>query len=64
MRKEAVAQKNVRQFTEEEWKAMDTRICEAREELGMKQIDLATLLAIGKNQMYWIENGQIPCKTE
>ena len=64
MKKEAVAQKNVRQFTEEEWKAMGTRIREAREEAGMKQIDLATLLAIGKNQMYRIENGQAPCKTE
>lgn len=64
MKKEAVAQKNVRQFTEEECKAMGTRIREAREEVGMKQINLATLLAIGKNQMYRIENGQTPCKTE
>lgn len=64
MKKEAVAQKNVRQFTEEEWKAMGTRIREAREEVGMKQIDMAILLAIGKNQMYRIESGQTPCKTE
>lgn len=64
MKKKAVAQKDVKQFTEEEWKAMGTRIREAREEAGMKQIDLATLLAIGKNQMYRIENGQTPCKTE
>lgn len=64
MKKEAMAQKNVKQFTEEEWEAMGTRIREAREEAGMKQIDLATLLAIGKNQMYRIENGQTPCKTE
>lgn len=64
MKKEAVAQKNVRQFTEEEWKAMGTRIRELREESGMKQIDLAAFLAIGKNQMYRIENGLTPCKTE
>ena len=44
MKKKAVAQKDVRQFTEEEWKAMGTRIREAREEAGIKQIDLATLL--------------------
>ncbi len=64
MKKKAVAQKDVRQFTEEEWKAMGTRIREAREEAGIKQIDLATLLAIGKNQMYRIESGLTPCKTE
>lgn len=64
MKKDVVAQKDVRQFTEEEWRAMGTRIREAREKLGMKQIDLATFLAIGKNQMYRIENGQTPCKTE
>ncbi len=64
MKKEIVAQKNIRQFTEEERKAMGTRIREAREEAGMKQIDLATLLAIGKNQMYRIESGLTPCKTE
>lgn len=43
---------------------MGTRIREAREKLGMKQIDLATFLAIGKNQMYRIESGLTPCKTE
>ena len=64
MKKEIVAQKNIRQFTEEERKAMGTRIREAREEAGMKQIDLATFLAIGKNQMYRIESGLTPCKTE
>lgn len=64
MKKDVVAQKDVRQFTEEEWKAMGTRIREAREKLGMKQIDLATFLAIGKNQMYRIESGLTPCKTE
>lgn len=42
MKKKAVVQRNVRQFTEEEWKAMGTRIREAREDAGMKQIDLAT----------------------
>ena len=64
MKKDVVAQKDVRQFTEEEWKAMGTRIREVREKLGMKQIDLATFLAIGKNQMYRIESGLTPCKTE
>lgn len=64
MKKDVVAQKDVRQFTEEEWRAMGTRIREAREKLGMKQIDLATFLAIGKNQMYRIESGLTPCKTE
>lgn len=64
MKKDVVAQKDVRQFTEEECKVMGTRIREAREEVGMKQIDLATFLAIGKNQMYRIESGLTPCKTE
>lgn len=64
MKKDVVAQKDVRQFTDEEWRAMGTRIREAREEAGMKQIDLATILAIGKNQMYRIESGLTPCKTE
>ena len=64
MKKKVVEQKNVRQFTEEECKAMGIRIREAREEVGMKQIDLATFLAIGKNQMYRIESALTPCKTE
>ena len=64
MKKEAVAKKDVRQFTEEECRSMGARIREAREEAGMKQIELAEFLAIGKNQMYRIENGQTPCKTE
>lgn len=57
-------QKNVRQFTETECEAMGRRIREAREKKGIKQIELALQLAIGKNQMYRIENGQTPCKTE
>lgn len=59
-----VEAKDVRQFTEEEWEAMGRRIREAREAAGMKQVDLASQLAIGKNQMYRIENGLAPCRTE
>ncbi|RKI23493.1 XRE family transcriptional regulator [bacterium 1xD8-6] len=57
-------EKRCSSITEGEWRAMGTRIREAREKLGMKQIDLATFLAIGKNQMYRIESGLTPCKTE
>ena len=64
MKKKVVEQKNVRQFTEEECRAMGTRIREAREESGMKQVDLARFLAVGKNQMYRIESGLTSCKTE
>lgn len=63
-KKEIVSQKDVRQFTEEEWKKMAQRIREARKKVGMKQVDLARWLAVGRNQMYRIENGQLPCKTE
>ena len=57
-------QKNVAQLTDVELEAMGRRIREAREKKGIKQIELALQLAIGKNQMYRIESGQVPCKTE
>ncbi|MBR1598269.1 MAG: helix-turn-helix transcriptional regulator [Lachnospiraceae bacterium] len=58
------SQKNVARFTDSELEAMGRRIREAREKKGIKQIDLALQLAIGKNQMYRIESGQVPCKVE
>lgn len=58
------SQKNVSQFTDSACEAMGRRIREAREKKGMKQIELALQLAIGKNQMYRIENGLTPCRTE
>lgn len=57
-------QKNVARFTDSELEAMGRRLREAREKKGIKQIDLALQLAIGKNQMYRIESGQVPCKVE
>ena len=58
------SQKNVAQFTDLELEAMGRRIREAREKKGIKQIEIALQLAIGKNQMYRIESGQVPCKVE
>ncbi|MBR1742820.1 MAG: helix-turn-helix transcriptional regulator [Lachnospiraceae bacterium] len=58
------SQKNVARLTDAELEAMGRRIREAREKKGVKQIELALQLAIGKNQMYRIESGQTPCKTE
>ena len=64
MKKKAAVQRNVGQFTKKEWKAMGTRIREVRKKANMKQIDLAALLGLGKDQMCRIENGKTPCKTE
>ena len=59
-----IEQKNVTMLGDKELEAMGNRIREAREKKGIKQIELALQLAIGKNQMYRIENGKVPCKTE
>ena len=59
-----IEQKNVAMLGDKELEAMGNRIREAREKKGIKQIELALQLAIGKNQMYRIENGKVPCKTE
>lgn len=59
-----IEQKNVTMLGDAELEAMGSRIREAREKKGIKQIELALQLAIGKNQMYRIENGKVPCKTE
>ena len=59
-----IEQKNVAMLGDKEIEAMGSRIREAREKKGIKQIELALQLAIGKNQMYRIENGKVPCKTE
>ena len=59
-----IEQKNVTMLGDKELEAMGSRIREAREKKGIKQIELALQLAICKNQMYRIENGKVPCKTE
>ena len=49
-----IEQKNVAMLGDKELEAMGNRIREAREKKGIKQIELALQLAIGKNQMYRI----------
>ena len=53
-----------RQMTGEDMAAMGERIKEARISVGLKQVELAEYVAIGKNEMYRIEAGKRPCKME
>lgn len=52
-------------FEEAEQVAMGIRICDAREEAGMTQQNLADMLGFeNKNQVSRIERGVTPCKTK
>ena len=56
--------KKIRLFTEEEMKAIGKRIQITRKSEGLKAIDFADLIGIGKDQLSRIENGKVPCKLE
>ena len=64
MEKNVVREMYARQFIEKEWEAMGQRIKQARLNAGIKQVDLGRFLGIEKNQIYRIEKGVTPCKTE
>lgn len=51
-------------FTNEDMKAIGNRIQEERKKKGIKAIDFADVIGIGKDQLSRIENGKVTCKLE
>lgn len=56
--------KEIRRFTDGVMKDMGKRIQVIRKKRGVKAIDFADIIGIGKDQLSRIENGKVPCKTE
>ncbi len=51
-------------FTENDMKGMGKRIQNLRKSKGIKAIDFADIIGVGKDQLSRIENGKVVCKTE
>ncbi len=56
--------RDVKLFTEETMRDMGKRIREERKNKGVKAIDFADIIGIGKDQLSRIENGRVACKIE
>jgi transcriptional regulator with XRE-family HTH domain len=56
--------KEIELFTDEVMRNMGKRIQTERRNKGVKAIDFADVIGIGKDQLSRIENGKVPCKTE
>jgi transcriptional regulator with XRE-family HTH domain len=56
--------KEIAVFTDEVMRNMGKRIQIERRNKGIKAIDFADIIGIGKDQLSRIENGKVPCKIE
>ena len=54
----------IRLFSDEVVKEIGKRIQDCRKKKGIKAIDFAAMIGIGKDQLSRIENGRVPCKVE
>jgi transcriptional regulator with XRE-family HTH domain len=59
-----IIMKEIAVFTDEVMRNMGKRIQIERRNKGIKAIDFADIIGIGKDQLSRIENGKVPCKIE